>query len=79
MFAAAFFPQFIAKDAPWISQFGLLVATFLAIEATAYVIVASSARGLSRYLVQATWQRRVNRMSGVIFAGFGCALLRYRP
>ena len=24
-------------------------------------------------------QRRINRLSGVIFAGFGCALLRYRP
>jgi threonine/homoserine/homoserine lactone efflux protein len=79
VFAAAFFPQFIAKDAPWVPQFGLLVATFIAIEACAYVTVASSARGLARYLVQATWRRRLNRLSGVIFAGFGCALLRYRP
>lgn len=79
VFAAAFFPQFIAPSAPWVSQFGLLVATFLVVEATAYVTVASSARGLSRYLAQATWQRRVNRISGAIFAGFGCALLRYRP
>jgi threonine/homoserine/homoserine lactone efflux protein len=79
VFAAAFFPQFIAKDAPWVPQFGLLVATFIAVEATAYVTVASSARGLSRYLVQAAWQRRLNRLSGAIFAGFGFALLRYRP
>ena len=79
VFAAAFFPQFIANDAPWIPQFGLLVATFLVVEACAYVTVASSARGLARYLVQATWQRRLNRLTGVIFAGFGCALLRYRP
>jgi len=79
VFAAAFFPQFITRGAPWIPQFGLLVATFLFVEATAYVTVASSARGLSRYLVQASWQRRINRMSGAIFAGFGCALLRYRP
>ena len=33
VFAAAFFPQFIAPDAPWVPQFALLVATFLAIEA----------------------------------------------
>jgi threonine/homoserine/homoserine lactone efflux protein len=79
VFAAAFFPQFIATDAPWVPQFGLLVATFIAVEAGAYVTVASSARGLSRYLVQATWQRRLNRLSGAIFAGFGVALLRYRP
>ena len=79
VFAAAFFPQFIARDAPWLPQFAVLVATFLAIEASAYVTVAASARGLSRYLVQAAWQRRLNRLSGMIFAGFGCLLLRYRP
>jgi len=79
VFAAAFFPQFIVADARWLPQFALLVATFLAIEACAYVTVAASARGLARYLVQALWQRRLNRLSGVIFAGFGCVLLRYRP
>jgi len=79
VFAAAFFPQFIAPDAPWVPQFLLLVATFIAIEACTYVMLGLSARGLARYLVQAVWQRRLNRVSGVIFAGFGCALLRYRP
>jgi threonine/homoserine/homoserine lactone efflux protein len=78
VFAAAFFPQFIAADAPWPPQFTLLVATFIAIEACTYVTLGLSARGLARYLVQALWQRRLNRLSGVIFAGFGCALLRGR-
>jgi threonine/homoserine/homoserine lactone efflux protein len=79
VFAAAFFPQFITHDAPWAPQFALLVATFLTVETCAYITVGLSARGLSRYLEQAVWQRRVNRVSGVIFAGFGCVLLRYRP
>ena len=79
MFAAAFFPQFIAENAPWGPQFALLVATFLAVEASTYIMLGLSARGLARYLNQAVWQRRLNRLSGVIFAGFGCALLRYRP
>ena len=79
VFAAAFFPQFMDPSAPWLPQFLLQVATFLAIEASAYVTVGLSARGLSRYLVQRIWQRRINRLTGVIFAGFGCALLRYRP
>jgi threonine/homoserine/homoserine lactone efflux protein len=79
VFAAAFFPQFIAADAPWVPQFGLLVATFLAIEACTYVALGLSARGLARYLERAVWQRRINRLSGAIFAGFGVALLRYRP
>jgi threonine/homoserine/homoserine lactone efflux protein len=79
VFAAAFFPQFMEPSAPWVPQFLLQVATFLAVEASAYVTVGLTARGLSRYLVQRIWQRRINRLTGVIFAGFGCALLRYRP
>jgi homoserine/homoserine lactone efflux protein len=79
VFAAAFFPQFIAADAPWAPQFAILVTTFIGIEACTYVTLGLSARGLARYLVQAVWQRRLNRLSGMIFAAFGCALLRYRP
>lgn len=79
VFAAAFFPQFISPSAPWAPQFLLLTVTFVAIEACTYVMLGLSARGLARYLVQAVWQRRLNRVSGAIFAGFGCALLRYRP
>lgn len=79
VFAAAFFPQFISTESQWAPQFLLLVATFLAIEASAYVFVGLGARGLARYLVQGVWQQRLNRVSGLVFAGFGCALLRYRP
>jgi threonine/homoserine/homoserine lactone efflux protein len=79
VFAAAFFPQFIAPDAPWAPQFALLVATFLAVETTFYVTYALTARRLADRLMTESWQRRVNRVSGVIFAGFGCVLLRYRP
>jgi threonine/homoserine/homoserine lactone efflux protein len=79
VFAAAFFPQFIAPSAPWAPQFALLVATFLAVETFFYVTYALTSRRLAGQLMQATWQRRINRVSGVIFAGFGCALLRYRP
>jgi threonine/homoserine/homoserine lactone efflux protein len=75
IFAAAFFPQF----APWAPQFALLVATFLAVESFFYVTYALSGRRLATRLMQGAWQRRFNRVSGVIFAGFGCALLRYRP
>ena len=79
IFAAAFFPQFIAPSAPWASQFALLVATFLAVESFFYVTYALSGRRLATRLMQGAWQRRFNRVSGVIFAGFGGALLRYRP
>jgi threonine/homoserine/homoserine lactone efflux protein len=79
IFAAAFFPQFITPTAPWLPQFALLVATFVAVELTFYVIYALSGRRLAAHLVRGVWRRRLNRASGVIFAGFGCALLRYRP
>jgi len=79
VFAAAFFPQFIAPDAPWAPQFAILVATFLGVEASFYVLYSLTSRRFAAHLTQADWQRRFNRVSGVIFAGFGCALLRYRP
>ena len=79
IFAAAFFPQFIAPSAPWAPQFALLAATFLAVESFFYVTYALSGRRLATQLMRGAWQRRFNRVGGVIFAGFGCALLRYRP
>src|SRR5207302_11093178 len=48
VFAAAFFPQFIAQDVPWAPQFVLLVATFLAVESCTYVTLGVSARRLAR-------------------------------
>jgi threonine/homoserine/homoserine lactone efflux protein len=79
IFAAAFFPQFITPDAPWAPQFALLVVTFLAVDIFFYVTYALTGRRLAGHLMQSAWQRRINRASGAIFAGFGCALLRYRP
>jgi homoserine/homoserine lactone efflux protein len=79
IFAAAFFPQFITPSAPWLPQFALLVATFVAVELTFYVVYALSGRRLAAHLVRGVWRRRLNRASGAIFAGFGLALLRYRP
>ena len=79
IFAAAFFPQFITPTAPWLPQFALLVATFVAVELAFYVVYALSGRRLAAHLVRGVWRRRLNRASGVIFAGFGVALLRYRP
>ncbi|GEP59911.1 LysE family translocator [Reyranella soli] len=79
IFAAAFFPQFITQSAPSLPQFALLVATFVAVELSFYLVYALSGRRLAAHLVRGAWRRRLNRASGVIFAGFGVALLRYRP
>jgi len=79
IFAAAFFPQFITPTAPWGPQFAALVATFMAVELFFYVVYALSGQRLAAHLLRGIWRRRFNRASGVIFMGFGAALLRYRP
>jgi threonine/homoserine/homoserine lactone efflux protein len=79
VFAAALFPQFVSADAAWLPQFALLVATFLVAEASFYVTYSLASRRLADHLIEARWQRRINRASGAVFVGFGCALLRYRP
>lgn len=79
VFAAAFFPQFIDPGRPWGIQFGIMVATFLGIELLFYSIYALSGRKLADRLMHGTWRRRLNRASGLVFIGFGAALLRYKP
>lgn len=63
----------------WAPQFALLVATFVVVEFFFYVSYAATARRLSAWLSRGVWRRRFNRASGVVFMGFGLALLRYRP
>lgn len=79
IFAAAFFPQFIDPARAWGPQFALMVATFVGVELFFYSIYALSGRKLADRLMHGIWRRRLNRASGVVFVGFGIALLRYRP
>jgi threonine/homoserine/homoserine lactone efflux protein len=79
IFAAAFFPQFIAPATPWAPQFVVLVATFLAVETFFYTLYSLGGRRLAAHLLHGVWLRRFNRVSAVIFVGFGGVLLRYRP
>ena len=79
IFAAAFFPQFIDPAHAWGPQFALMVATFVGVELFFYSIYALSGRKLAARLMHGLWRRRLNRASGVVFVGFGIALLRYRP
>ena len=78
IFAAAFFPQFVAADAPKIPQFAILLCTFAVIEIAWYFTYAVSGRSLARYLKQATWQRMFNRATGGLFVFFGLSLLVWR-
>lgn len=79
IFAAAFFPQFIDPAAAWGPQFAVLVATFLAVELFFYSVYALTGARLAGRLMHGVWRRRLNRASGLVFIGFGAALLRYKP
>lgn len=79
VFAAAFFPQFIDTTHAVGPQFALMVATFLGVELFFYSIYALTGRKLADRLMHGIWRRWLNRVSGVVFVGFGVALLRFKP
>ena len=56
-----------------------MVATFVGVELFFYSIYALGGRKLADRLMHGIWRRRLNRASGLVFIGFGAALLRYKP
>ena len=63
----------------WRPQFALMVATFVGVELFFYSIYARGGRKLADRLMHGVWRRRLNRASGIVFIGFGAALLRFKP
>lgn len=78
IFAAALFPQFIALDRPFWVQFAILIVTFVVIESFWYGVYALGGLRLARWLAPANRQRLFNRGTGLLFIGFGGALLGAR-
>lgn len=70
VFAAAFFPQFIAPEQPKLPQLSILLATFVVIEIAWYFVYALSGQRLSGYLQRSTVSRVFNRVTGGAFIGF---------
>ena len=70
LFAAAFFPQFIAPELPKLPQFAILLTTFTVIEVAWYFVYAISGQRLSVYLQRAHVMRAFNRLTGGVFVGF---------
>lgn len=79
LFAAAFLPQFVTPTQPQAPQFAILVATFAVVESFWYAVYALGGRSLARYLSRPAIKRAFNRATGVIFVGFGLALLKTKP
>lgn len=78
VFAAALFPQFIDTDRPFAVQLAILVASFVAIEFGWQCVYALGGVKLARWLAPANRQRLFNRGTGLMFIGFGGALLGAR-
>jgi threonine/homoserine/homoserine lactone efflux protein len=78
IFAAAFFPQFVDTNLPKAPQFAILLITFAVIECGWYFTYAVGGRSLARHLHKAGWRRALNRITAVLFVGFGAALLIWR-
>lgn len=78
IFAAALFPQFIDTARPFSVQLAILVVSFVVIESFWYSVYALGGMKLKRWLAPVNRQRLFNRGTGVMFIGFGGALLGAR-
>jgi threonine/homoserine/homoserine lactone efflux protein len=79
LFAAALLPQFINAALPKLPQFGVLVATFAAIEVSWYLVYAGFGTRIGARLKSRSVARMFNRLTGSVFVGFGAmmALVRH--
>lgn len=78
LFAAALFPQFIARTAGWGGQFAILVATFTVIEVSWYAAYAAGGRRLAGWLDSPARRRLFDRGTGALFFVFGAGLIAAR-
>ncbi len=78
LFAAAFFPQFISAGSPQLPQFAILLATFVVIETSWYLVYAGSGQRLSTYLQRPSVMRVFNRVTGSAFIGFAALMADVR-
>ncbi len=75
IFASAFFPQFVNQSAPQFPQFAILIVTFAMIELFWYAVYGLGGQKLAQLLKRPAMMRAFNALTGMIFIGFGLALL----
>ena len=75
LFFAAFFPQFLNPNLPFVPQFAILALTFMAFELTVLALCALGVSRIAPLLRQSGPMRWVNRVSGGLFTLMGIALL----
>ena len=78
LFAAAFLPQFLDPAQPKPGQFVILLATFMVVEVSWYLVYAVSGNKLSHHLRKPKVMRVFNRVTGGIFVGFAALMATVR-
>ena len=75
LFAGAFFPQFISKEAPLIPQLLILCGTFLLVSVIIEVVYAYLGDRSGRLFKTPTFRNIAARVSGTVLVLFGIGLL----
>ena len=74
VFSAAYFPQFISPEGPYLLQVAVLAATFLGLEGAWQGAYAGAGGRLALWLSRPVIRRRFDRATGGMFVGLGLAL-----
>lgn len=75
LFFAAFLPQFLSVDSPFLPQLLTMIATWAALDLACKLFYGCSAHAAARYLKTGRGQTWFNRISALLFSGAGTAAL----
>ncbi|UVJ45509.1 LysE family translocator [Pseudomonas sp. LS1212] len=78
LFFAAFLPQFLSADKPFLGQLLIMIATWAVLDLACKLAYGLSAHGAARYLRSGKGQSWFNRVSAGLFGGAGAASLLSR-
>ncbi|PAU51703.1 lysine transporter LysE [Pseudomonas sp. PIC25] len=78
LFFAAFLPQFLSADRPFVPQLLTMIATWAVLDLACKLAYGLGAHGASRYLRSGKGQAWFNRISAGLFGGAGAASLLSR-
>lgn len=75
LFFAAFLPQFLKADQPFLGQLIIMIVTWTLLDLACKLFYGLSAQGAARYLRSGKGQSWFNRISAGLFGGAGTAAL----
>ncbi|WP_330209763.1 LysE family translocator [Pseudomonas sp. AM4(2022)] len=79
LFFAAFLPQFLSSQQPFLPQLLIMIATWTVLDLLCKLAYGSGAHGAARYLRSGSGQSWFNRISAALFGGAGIASLIKAP